>query len=121
MMNERLMRYETGLSAERFAALILRLKGYRILARRYKTPVGEIDLIAGRGKMLAFIEVKARLRLEDALAATTPAMRQRIVRAAYYFIAGHPMLAEREMCFDLIAFRPPFYWRHLDNAWRPAA
>ena len=110
--------HATGLAAENFAALLLRLKGYRILARRYKTPVGEIDLIARRGRTIAFVEVKARQTMDEALAAVTPAMQARITRAAGYFLAGNPALAQLTLRFDLMAVRPPFYCRHLDNAWQ---
>lgn len=110
--------HRAGLAAENAAAFLLRLKGYRIVARRYKTPVGEIDLIARRRRTLAFIEVKARKTMDDALAAVTPRMRERIQRAAGYFITGRPELAGLDMRFDLIALAPPFQWRHLDNAWR---
>jgi putative endonuclease len=112
--------HATGLAAETMAACLLRLKGYRILARRYKTPVGEIDLVARRRNTLAFIEVKSRKRMDEALAAVTPAMRERIIRAAGFFVARHPEMASFDMRFDLVAVSPPFYWRHLDNAWRPA-
>ena len=70
---------------------MLRLKGYAVVARRYKTPVGEIDLVALRGKRLAFIEVKRRKTKEDA-AWTLPArQRRRIIRAAQYWLSGHPI------------------------------
>jgi hypothetical protein len=62
----RVRAYRHGLYAETIAALMLRLTGHRILARRYKTPVGEIDLVALKGKRLAFVEVKERKRFEDA-------------------------------------------------------
>jgi putative endonuclease len=113
--------YASGLRAEAFAALLLRLKGYRILARRYKTRVGEIDLIARRGRTIAFVEVKARRSLAAALESLTPAMRARICRAALSYIARNPRHAGCDLRFDLIAAAPPFYWRHLDNAWRPSA
>ena len=112
--------YRFGILAETLAALFLMMKGYRILARRCKTPVGEIDLIARRGNMIAFVEVKARGRLETALESVTPAMKNRIGRAAQYFLASNFSLSGCDMRFDLIALAPPFYLRHLDNAWQPA-
>ena len=72
--------------------LLLRLKGYRIVARRYKTPVGEIDLVALKGKRLAFVEVKRRKSLEDAAWTLPTRQRRRIVRAAQYWLAAHPDL-----------------------------
>jgi len=110
--------YRQGLYAENLAALILRAKGYRVLARRHKTPVGEIDLILRRGRMLVFTEVKARPDLSTALACVTPAMKNRIIRAAHYYLAQHPDLSGLEMRFDLVVIAPPFSWRHLDNAWQ---
>ncbi len=112
--------YRLGLLAEQFAAWGLRLRGFRILAQRYKTPVGEIDLIARKGSTLAFVEVKARADLSTALESVTPRMQGRIVKAANYFIAQNSALAGCDMRFDLVAVAPPFYWRHLDNAWRPS-
>ncbi|MCB9989643.1 MAG: YraN family protein [Rhodospirillales bacterium] len=109
--------YQTGLWAEELSAWYLRLKGYRILKRRYKTPVGEIDLIARKGNMIVFVEVKDRRALDDALRAVTPQMRQRITRAAHYFVSRHPA-ADKDLRFDLIACAPPFSIRHLDNAWQ---
>jgi putative endonuclease len=63
---KRVRAYRHGLLAETIAALLLRLKGHRIIARRYKTPVGEIDLVALKGKRLAFVEVKQRKTLDEA-------------------------------------------------------
>ena len=68
-----------GLFAETIAALLLRLKGHRIVAQRYKTPVGEIDLVALKGKRLAFIEVKRRKTFEDAAGRCRRRQRRRIV------------------------------------------
>lgn len=113
--------YQSGLIAESIAALFLMVKGYRILARRYKTPVGEIDLVARRGKTIIFVEVKARRAPAAALESITPRMKQRISRAALHFISAHPALASLGMRFDVIVLAPPFYLRHLDNAWQQAA
>ena len=112
--------YKTGLHAEAFSAAMLRLKGYAILHKRYKTKVGEIDLIIQKDRTVAFVEVKSRRTMEQALEATTPAMQARIVRAALTFLSHHPVYADYDLRFDLVAFSPPFYWRHLDNAWRPS-
>lgn len=107
-----------GRTAELMAAWSLRLRGYRILARRFRTPVGEIDLIAQRGSLIAFIEVKARRDLESALVSLGPKQRERTARSAELFLLRHPDLAHCTMRFDLIAVRP---WRaphHLVDAWR---
>ncbi len=63
---ERVAAFRTGLSAETRAAAFLMAKGYRILAKRFKTPYGEIDIVAKKRDLIAFIEVKARARLDDA-------------------------------------------------------
>ncbi|MCB9990798.1 MAG: YraN family protein [Rhodospirillales bacterium] len=113
--------YRFGLWAEQVSAWRLRLRGYRILACRYKTPVGEIDLVARKKNTLVFIEVKARKDLSTALQAVTPRMQHRIERAANYFLAKHSELSGLEMRFDLIAVAPRLRWRHLDNAWQASA
>ncbi len=110
--------YKKGLIAEEIAAWLLRFKGYRIVARRYKTPVGEIDLIARKGTVIVFVEVKARQNLTVALGAVTPAMQRRITRAAQWFVANYPACTGHDMRFDLLALAPPFFVRHLDNAWQ---
>lgn len=106
-----------GLRAEAVAVLILRLKGYRIVARRWRGAAGEIDIIARRGGVMAFVEVKARGRIEDALACLQPRNRDRISRAAAQFCAQRPEYAGLTLRFDFIALAPPWRWRHLDNAW----
>jgi putative endonuclease len=107
-----------GRWAESLAAWSLRLRGYRILARRFRTPLGEIDLIAQRGRLLAFVEVKARADLEQALVALSPRQRQRTARAAELFLLRRPDLAGHALRFDLIAVRPWRVPRHLVDAWR---
>ena len=107
-----------GLRAESAAAWILRLKGYRILARRYKTPVGEIDIIARRGNVVAFVEVKARAALTAALESVTPRARARITGTARHYIAATPGIAGCTLRFDVIALAPPLSWRHVVNAWQ---
>jgi len=107
-----------GLAGETMAALRLRLCGYRILARRYRTKVGEIDLIACRGGVLAFIEVKRRRDLAAGLEAVTAASRFRIRRAAELFIRRNMALSELTLRFDIIVVTPWAWPRHLADAWR---
>jgi putative endonuclease len=116
MRQKRVRAYRRGLFAETVAALLLRLKDHRVVAQRYKTPVGEIDLVALKGKRLAFIEVKRRKTKEDA-AWTLPAkQRRRIVRAAQYWLAGYPEFAGHDIAFDVI-LAAPFAWpRYIANA-----
>ncbi len=87
--------YRSGQRAEAWCAWWLRLRGYRILARRHRSRYGEIDIIARRGKMVAFIEVKARPDRQSALAVVVAAQRQRIQRAASAFLANRPDLSEQ--------------------------
>ena len=108
-----------GRSGETLAAFWLRIKGYRILATRLRTPVGEIDLIASKGGIIAFVEVKARARRDHALGAVTPASWHRISRAADFWMARRPGYADYGWRYDLIAIQP---WRapvHIRDAWRP--
>jgi putative endonuclease len=79
-----------GAFAEQIAILLLRLKLYSILARRYSIRGGEIDIVARRGDTIAFVEVKARASLDEALCAITPAKRRRISRAARVWLASNP-------------------------------
>lgn len=108
--------YDHGIMAEGAAELFLRAKGFDILKRRYKTPVGEIDIVAVDGEYLVFAEVKGRQSLEDAMYAITPKMRERIHAAAGYFITEHPAHAMRPMRVDVLAVKLPFNIRHLENA-----
>lgn len=108
-----------GRGAETVAAGLLRLKGYRILARGYRSAVGEIDIVAARGRIVAFIEVKARDDLETALAAVGPHQRARIQRAAEHFMGKHAGLHGRDLRFDVIAIVPGRLPRHVTDAWRP--
>lgn len=108
--------YRRGVFAERLAAALFRLKGYRIVARRYKTPVGEIDLVALRNNSLAFIEVKRRKSQADAAWTLPTRQRRRIVRAAQYWLASHPEFAGYDMRFDVVLTAPWTWPRHMENA-----
>ncbi len=112
---ERRRRYRLGHVAEWIAAAYLACRGYRILARRYNTPSGEIDLIVVRRRRLAFIEVKQRR--DDALAesAITPRQRQRIHRAAEIWVGRHPHYAAHERSFDVVFIRPGRWPRHIEG------
>ncbi|GAB4576635.1 MAG: YraN family protein [Rhodothalassiaceae bacterium] len=105
-----------GRRAEAMAAFYLRLKGYRIIGRRIRTPLGEIDLIARRGKVLAIIEVKARKDLEGGLAAIGARQRQRLLRAALFHIARNPALSALSLRFDAMIMRPCRLPRHIAGA-----
>lgn len=108
----RLAAYRRGLFAETLAAWLLRLRLYRILARRYRTPSGEIDLIARRGRTIVFVEVKSRPSETEALEAVGAKTRRRIVRAAELWLAAHPDAAGFNFRFDVIAIVPGRLPRH---------
>jgi putative endonuclease len=107
-----------GRLAETLAAWSLRLRGFRIVGRRFRTPVGEIDLVARRRHLLAFVEVKARPDPAQAAFALGQRQRQRTARAAELFLLRHPEHAGCTMRFDLITVRPWRLPRHLPDAWR---
>jgi len=114
--NARIAAHSAGQRAEMLAALLLRLKLYRIVARRFKTPVGEIDLIAQRFGVTVFVEVKARQRSDAEGEALLAVNRSRIVRAAQYWLARHSGLAETPFRFDVIFLAPRRWPRHVINA-----
>jgi putative endonuclease len=113
---ERLAAFRLGLSAESRAAMFLIAKGYRILARRFKTPLGEIDIIARRRRALVFVEVKARERADEAAEAVTERGRRRIVAAAELWLARNPADAQREIRFDVMLVVPGKIPQHIPNA-----
>ena len=94
--------FRVGLSAESRAAAYLTGHGYAIAARRFKSRVGEVDLVARRGAELVFVEVKARNRLDDAALSVTPRQQKRIVAAAEAWLADHPDDGLRDIRFDVI-------------------
>jgi putative endonuclease len=105
-----------GHRAETIALWYLRLKGYRLLAQRYKTPLGEIDLIMHKRQTTIFIEVKARATVDSALLAVTPQQSRRISAAASYFTAHHANPAMSFQRFDIVAV-PSYLWpTHIKNA-----
>ena len=117
---ERLAAEKRGRSSEALAALMLRLKGYRILGRRIRTRAGEIDLVARSPRgVLCFVEVKARDGEAAAALSVVPRQQQRIARAAALFVAGRPELARAAMRFDIVAVSPRALPRHIRDAWRP--
>jgi putative endonuclease len=111
---------KVGRRAEVIAALWLMAKGYRILGFRLDTPLGEIDLLAQRGKVLAVVEVKQRKTIEDALDAVKPAQRERLRRAAAHLAAHRGGLRDLTARLDLVAIAPGRPPRHLSDAWRGA-
>ena len=110
---ERVAAFRAGISAEARAAAYLMAKGYRILAKRFRSPYGEIDLVARKRNLVAFVEVKARASLDDAAYAVTPRQQARIIAAAQAWLMAHPEHAEFELRFVAVLIAPRRLPRHL--------
>jgi len=108
--------FRTGVTAESRAAAYLTGHGYAIAARRFKSAVGEIDIVARRGTELLFVEVKARARLDDAALSLTPRQQKRIVAAAEAWLAAHPEDGARDIRFDVILVGRDGRARHIAAA-----
>ena len=109
-----------GRRSETLAALSLLCKFYRVIGRRVKTPLGELDLIAlSPSGVLCFIEVKARGLENDAVAAVTVRQRARISRAAALYLAARPGLRHKAVRFDAMLVTPRRWPTHIRDAWRP--
>jgi putative endonuclease len=105
-----------GAIAEYRAMLALVLKGYRIAAFRYRTRLGEIDIIARKGDLVACVEVKARANIESAVIAVSPLSQRRIRAASDLWLARQPDATRLSMRYDIISVSP---WRwpvHLTDA-----
>ncbi len=112
-------RYFIGMIAEYWAALILMVKGYRPLAVRYKTKVGEIDLIVKRGKVIVFVEVKYRQNMDDAAHAVHNKSQLRIRRAADHYLLLHRRESPNvihDYRFDVVAVNKFLKINHIQNA-----
>lgn len=113
--------YRYGLRAERIAGLYLRCKGYRILSTRYRNHMGEIDILAARGKTLVAVEVKARQNLESCNESVPPHKQAKIARALEGWLAKSAGLAHApadNIRFDVIWIAPRHWPVHIKDAWR---
>lgn len=110
--------WRRGRLGESLALVSLTLRGYRILARGLKSPLGEIDIVARRGRFLAFVEVKTRESFDVAAEALLARQRRRIARAASGFLANRPEFSFCQPRFDVILVAPWRWPRHIINAWR---
>lgn len=108
--------YAIGVAAESSARGLLESKDYRILAHRYKTKGGEIDLVAKRGDHLAFVEVKRRKTQEEAAYAVLPRQQARIAVAAEIFLGEHSELSHCSASFDVILVTPNRGCAHIEQA-----
>jgi putative endonuclease len=104
-----------GMGAETRAAWWLRLKGYRILARRYRGGGGEIDLIVRRGQAIVFVEVKGRAALDDAAVSVTAWKMRRVGHAARAWLAANPPTQACTMRLDAVTVAPGHVPRHTVN------
>ena len=105
-----------GHFAEFVALMYLRLKGYRLLAQRFKSPQGEVDLIMRRRDVTAFIEVKARGSHDHGVEAVTTTQSRRISAAARFWMA-RDKISNRNFCrFDIVVVSPYLLPQHIENA-----
>src|SRR5215212_10385155 len=113
---DRQVAFRLGLSAESRAAAFLIAKGFRILARRWKSPLGEIDIVARRRQLLIFVEVKARAQLDDAAWSVTDRQQARIAAAAEIWLTNYPDESIRDIRFDAMLVAPGRMPRHIPAA-----
>jgi putative endonuclease len=119
MARSRRAAYRHGHVAEAAAACLLMAKGFRLLARRYKTPLGEIDLVVKRRGLIAFVEVKARATRREGLESVGPMAERRMIGAADLWLARNPDASGFDLRYDMVVVAP---WRlplHLPDAFRP--
>ena len=113
--------YQKGKFAEFIARWYMRLKGYSIISCNYVTGkgsnAGEIDFIAGKGKLLVFVEVKQRRNIKEAAYSISSSQKQRIIRGAQSFLLHTPQYRNFDMRFDCILIKLPFKVMHIPNAW----
>ncbi|HEV8467463.1 MAG TPA: YraN family protein [Pseudolabrys sp.] len=113
---ERQAAFRVGISAESRAAAFLIAKGFRILARRWRSALGEIDIVARRRHLLVFAEVKARASLDEAAESVSDRQRRRIAAAAEIWLAANPDKTIRDIRFDAILVAPGKIPRHIPAA-----
>jgi putative endonuclease len=113
---ERQAAFRVGISAESRAAAFLIAKGFRILARRWRSPLGEIDIVARRRRLLVFAEVKARSTIDEAVESVNVRQRRRIAAAAEIWLAANPDDSIRDIRFDVILVVPGKLPQHIPAA-----
>jgi putative endonuclease len=115
--NKKIQAYRRGIRAEIIAGLYLTLTGWRVLAWRWKCPLGEIDLVAKNGKVITFIEVKARQKEQSALDSITAHQWSRISNAADIFMSQQRQYADCSWRFDKIIIVPRQWPKRFKNMW----
>jgi putative endonuclease len=113
---ERVAAFGLGLSAESRAAAYLIAKGYWIVARRFRTPFGEVDIVARRRGVLVFVEVKARSTLDAAAEALQVRQQRRIADAAAFWLSLNPHDVGSDIRFDAMLVAPGKIPRHIQAA-----
>ena len=113
---DRVAAFGLGLSAESRAAAYLVAKGYRIAARRFRSPVGEVDIVARRGGVLVFVEVKARATLDAAAESLQARQQRRIAAAAAAWLSLNPHDIDKNIRFDAVLVAPGKIPRHIPAA-----
>jgi putative endonuclease len=116
MAHDRRKSEAAGRAAELCALWYLRLKGWRLLAQRYKSPMGEVDLVMRRGEVTAFVEVKVRANITAAVMAVSPRQARRISAAARHYLSRESQAALGTCRFDIVALSPYHWPRHIENA-----
>lgn len=117
MKRDRLKAYRRGHRAEWLAALMLMTKGYRIAARRFKTPVGEVDLIARKNDLILFVEVKARASQQAALDSVSLSSQKRIESAGEWWISQQKDASQLSWRCDIVAVTPWKWPHHYEDVW----
>ncbi|WP_374655909.1 YraN family protein [Dongia sp.] len=112
---------QRGHFAESLAVAYLRLKGYRILERNWRSKLGEIDILVRKGNVLALVEVKTRGDRDLARGAVLAPQRQRLIRALGHYLKTRPGLAGLDLRCDIIAFGRLGWPIHLIDAWQAEA
>lgn len=114
--SRRIRALRRGALAEYRAALALILKGYRIAGFRYRTKSGEIDIIARKGDLIAFVEVKARRSLEESVCAVSTSSQRRIRAASDVWLSRQPDAALLSQRYDIVSVNGWSWPRHLPDA-----
>ena len=117
--NKKIKAQRQGQFAETIASWFLRMKGYKLLSRNYKTKVGEIDLIVIKGNSLCFVEVKKRGSKEAAAFAISQRQKERIIRASELYVKQNPGYQQCDIRFDAILIGATVIPYHITNAWQP--
>lgn len=109
--------YKFGIVAEYIVILYLTFKFYKIIHSRYRSKAGEIDIIAQKGRLIIFIEVKARKNKRGIFEVLSKSQQQRIIRSSELFMAQNRKFTGYDMRFDLIVITPGLFIKHIKNAW----